>query len=155
MTTYVGFDTLLRWNGNTVIGQVRDITGPGTQQAAINVTTRESRDDEYLGGLRDGTEVTFDIVYDPALATQTILTTALANQTTHLVELLMVTPTATLPDGWRFFAMVAGFTPKAPLADALTADVTLRTTLAVAEIDYLIDHDANNLVDELTNYLIA
>lgn len=155
MTTYVGFDTLIRWNGNTIIGQVRDITGPGTQQAAVNVTTRESRNEEFIGGLRDGTELTFDIVYDPALATQTILTTALANQTTHLIELLMVTPTATLPDGWRFFALVTGFTHKSPLADAMTADVTLRVDRQVAEIEYLIDQAANNLVDELTNYLIA
>lgn len=155
MSEYAAYDVQLIWDG-TVVGQVRDISGPATTADAIDVTTRDGGgEDEYIGGLKDGGEVTFDVIYDPDLATQTVLLTAISNGTIALAELRTLLVDTDHPTGLRFFAQVGAFTPKAPMRDALTADVVCRLMAPLAEIDYLVDELANYLVDHSGNYLIA
>jgi hypothetical protein len=154
MSEYSGSLPILRWNGDTEIGQVRDINGPALQQANVDVTVRGDADQVYLGGLRDGGEVTFDLIYDPNLATQTILRTALEAGTINMLEFALLRTSTVNPPGFRFFALVTAFTPKAPLADALAADVTFQLTKTVSGLLYLVDETGEYLVDETTQYLI-
>jgi hypothetical protein len=153
MAKYVGPNSAaLSWN-SVVIAQVRDISGPAMVEDAVDVTTRENNDREYRAGLRDGSEITFDIIYDPALATHQTLQNAFLNGSVSIAELQTV-DTANLYDGFRFLAMVSGMTPEMPLEDALSANITLRTVGPVAPIIYLADEDGNYLVDEVGTYLI-
>lgn len=154
MSEYSGSLPRLRWNGDTEIGQVRDINGPALQQANVDVTVRGDNDQVYLGGLRDGGEVTFELIYDPDLATQTILRTALETATVNMIELALLRTSTVNPPGYRFFALVTAFQPKTPLADAMTADVTFKITHSVNGLLYLVDETGEYLIDETTQYLI-
>jgi hypothetical protein len=70
MANYAAYGTLLKINGTTVAG-VTNISGPNLTLETIDVTNHSSTSGwrEFVAGLKDGGEVTFDIVYDPAGAT--------------------------------------------------------------------------------------
>lgn len=155
MAKYSGYDAKLAWQG-VVVGQVRDVGGPALQQEAIDVTTRDDLDqDQYVGGLRDGGDLSFDVIYDPALASQTALRTALENGTRGMGELYTTAIGTAQPGGLRFFGKVTGFQPNAPMRDALTADVSIKLSHRPAQIDYLVDHAGNPIVTAAGKYVIA
>lgn len=132
MSKYAGYDVLLKVKNAgtyTTIAQVRDINGPSLKQDATEVTVRGgSMWREYIGGMKEGGEVALDVLFDPALATHAAtaapgLVHMLNNGT--LGDFQLVFPgTATC----TFFALVTGVEPKAPMADALRADVKLKTS---------------------------
>lgn len=153
MTKYVGPSAAaLSWN-KSIIGQVRDISGPAMVEEAVDVTTRESSDREYKSGLRDGGELTFDVIYDPNLATHDTLLQFLLAGSVGVAELQTV-DIANLYDGFRFLAMVSAMTPEMPLDGALGANITLRAVSQPVPIIYLVDESGNYLVDESGTYLI-
>lgn len=155
MSEYGGYEVRLMWNG-VAVGQVRDVGGPATQQEAIDVTTRDDAgSDQYIGGLLAGGEVAFDLVYDPGLDTQTVLRTALDAGSVGMGELHTGNQATDTPDGQRYFALVAGFEPSAPMRNALAADVMLALTSTPAPIIYLVDHAGNYLVTAAGKYLIT
>lgn len=59
----------------TVVAQVRDIAGPNQSSDVIETTSRDNANlyKTYLAGLRDGGEVTFDLVYDPDIVTLSLI----------------------------------------------------------------------------------
>jgi predicted secreted protein len=59
----------------TTIANVTSIGGPSRSRETIDVTAHDSADQymEFLGGLKDGGEVTADINYDPDQATSDLL----------------------------------------------------------------------------------
>lgn len=153
MTKYVGPSAAaLSWD-SVVIGQVRDISGPAMVEEAVDVTTRESSDREYKPGLRDGGELTFDVIYDPDLATHNTLQNSLLNGTVGVAE-LQTADVANLYDGFRFLAMVSAMTPEMPLDGALGANITLRAVSQPVPIIYLVDEAGTYLVDEAGTYLV-
>lgn len=153
MAKYVGPNSAaLSWN-SVVIAQVRDISGPAIVEDAVDVTTRENSSRVYTAGLRDGGELTFDVIYDSALATHSTLLNALLNGSVGSAELQTV-DIANLYDGFRFQAMVSAITPEMPLEDALGASITLRAVSQPKPIVYLVDHVGDYLVDESGAYLI-
>lgn len=155
MSEYNGYDVRLLWAG-AAVGQVRDVKGPGTEQDAIDVTTRDDAGaDQFVGGLRDGGEVAFDVIYDPGLASQTVLRAALEAGTLAMVELHATEIETARPGGMRGFGRVTEFEPGAPMRDALIADVTIQWSGVPAQIDYLVDHVGNFLVTAAGKYLIA
>lgn len=130
MANYAAYGTLLKINGTTVAG-VTNISGPNLTLETIDVTNHSSTSGwrEFVAGLKDGGEVTFDIVYDPAGATHMNASGGL------LYELDQGTSESfslTFPDSgatvWSFTAFVTSFEPGAPVADGLTASVTLKIT---------------------------
>lgn len=138
MAKYTGYESILAVESATpgiytTIAQVRDVTGPGLQQAAVEVTARDSSKwREFRGGLRDGGEVTFDMLYDPTVATHAAtpapgLVNLLTTGTARNFRLTFANATNTA----TFSALVTAFTPKSPLGDAMTADVTLKVSGAV------------------------
>ena len=131
MPKYSGYDAQLGVDdgagGYTTVAQVRDISGPGLGTDTIETSDRDGSGwKEFLGGLADGGEVTFDVLYDPTGATH--------NATTGLVGMLASKAVKSwqlaLPGSvnWTFDGLVTGFDPKAPLNDALTADVTIKVS---------------------------
>jgi len=117
----------------TVIAQVRDIAGPNQSTDTIETTSRDNANlyKSYLAGMRDGGEVTFDLVYDPDLATHS------AASAGGLVKLLqdgtlnnfrLSFPDAAPATTVTFAGIVTNFAPKAPMNDAFTADVTIKVS---------------------------
>lgn len=132
MAEYFGYDVLLKI-GAVIIGQVRDIEGPGLKMDTVEVTSRDSSKwRRRIAGLKDGGTVTFEIIYDPDLATH-------ANSSGGVPYLLLqgtssafslVLPDST-PTTIGFTAFVTSFKPKAPMEGALMADLELQVTGAV------------------------
>lgn len=118
----------------TAIAQMVDISGPTMSADTIEVTNRDGDGwKEFIAGLRDGGEVTFNIMYDPALTTHsasaaggvvTILSAGTRNS--FRIEFADSAPTTA-----TFDVVVTKFTPKMPLNDAQVADVTIKVSGAI------------------------
>lgn len=133
MTKHVGMLADLYWDpaGGTAwgsaISQVRDISGPSFSRNAIDVTTRDQTDDywmEYLKGLKDGGELTFDLAFDPAVhgtASSGLLSDFEENTT--IPEWRLVFPDST---EWTFPGFLTAFEPAEPLDDVLGASLTVK-----------------------------
>lgn len=126
-----GHGTLLkRGNGATpevftTIAEVASISGPALAQETIDVTSHDSTDGwrEFIGGLLDGGEVSFDVHLIPTNATHDNLWTDLSNRTLRNFQLVF-------PDGgattWAFSALVTGFSTNEPIDSQLSASVSLK-----------------------------
>lgn len=111
--------------GWDTIAAVRDIEGPGLAVDTIEAHDRDGGGwKEFMGGLKDGGEVSFDIAYDPAEDTH--------DGGTGLVSWLGATKDwrMALPASvnWDFSAILTTFQPTAPLNDLFTASITLKVT---------------------------
>ena len=138
MAKYTAYESVLRVNTVTTtfvdVGQVRDISGPSMTQDAVEVTARDtSKWRAFTPGLRDGGEVTFDLIYDPNLASHSA-----TNTTTGLVNFLLTGTAKTFrlvmsdSNYFSFSGIVTAFTPESPLEDAMTASCTIKVTGAVS-----------------------
>lgn len=138
MAKYTAYESVLRVNTVSTtfvdVGQVRDISGPSMTQAAVEVTARDtSKWRAFTPGLRDGGEVTFDLIYDPDLASHSA-----TNTTTGLVSFLLTGTAKTFrlvmsdSNYFSFSGIVTAFTPESPLEDAMTASCTIKVTGAVS-----------------------
>lgn len=137
MAEYSGYAATLQVDnsGYTTIGQVRDITGPSMALDAIDSTHRSTSGawKTALPGQIDGGEVTFDIAYDPDLATHSAaaapgLVYYMINRT---VKSFKINFPDTTPATATFSGFVTKFTPKEPQNDLLTADVTIKVAGAI------------------------
>lgn len=130
-----GFNSLLQIGDGatptenfTTIAEVKDISGPSLSLNPVGVTNQSSTGGwaEFIGGLLDAGEVTFDINYLPTHATHnaaTGLIRDLVNRTKRNFKLIFPNAGATT---WAFTALVTAFSPSEPVADALTASVSLK-----------------------------
>lgn len=107
----------------TTIGLVTNIGGPDGSATEINTTHLGSAAMEFLIGLRDEGQVTFDILYDPDNATHQGLLTDRDNKTLREFQLSLTDST---PTTWTFQAYVQGFSMNVAVDEAVTASVTLR-----------------------------
>ncbi|MDT3395433.1 phage tail tube protein [Streptomyces sp. B1866] len=108
----------------TAIANVTSITPPALARETLDTTTHGSPDGwrEYIGGLKDGGEVSIDINYDPRLHDQLAADFGDANPRDYKV----VWP-GTL-GSWSFAAVMTGFQPSAPHDDKLSATVTFQVS---------------------------
>lgn len=128
MANYAAFGTLLKF-GATTIASVMDISGPSLTLETVDVTNHSSTSAwrEFVGGVKDGGEISVEIVFDPVAATH-------KNASGGLLYLLTTRASGsfslTFPDAgatvWSFTAFVTAFEVGAPVADGLTASVTLK-----------------------------
>ena len=112
------------------IAEVKNIKGPKLKMDTIEVTSHSSTSAfrEFIAGLLDGGEVTFDMNWLPANATQSYAAGVLRdmyNRTKRNFQLVF--PSAS-PTTWTFAAYVTGFEPDAAVDGALMASLTLRLT---------------------------
>ncbi len=136
---YIGHGTLLqRGDGGgpevfTTVAEVLNISGPSISRDAVDVTTMDSPDQyrEFIGGLLDGGEVTFDVVYDPVdptiepvagLLSELALVSGSAATNWQLV---FSDPAATT---WAFPAIVTGVEPAEAIDDKVMLSVTLKVS---------------------------
>lgn len=131
-----GFGSLLKIGDGagpevfTTIAEVKDISGPSLSMATIDVTNQSSTGGwaEFIGGIKDAGEVTFDVNFLPADATHNAATGLIRdynNRTKRNFQLVFPDAGATT---WSFAALVTAFQPTEPIGDALTASVTLKIT---------------------------
>lgn len=129
-----GFGTeLRRGNGDidpgpetfTAIAESTNISGPGLSRETIDTTSHQSPGQwmEFLGGLKDGGEVSIDINYDPAEHD-----TLVADfDATAPINYQLAWPT-TPETVWGFPAILTGFEPEGPYDDKLAASLTFKVT---------------------------
>lgn len=114
--------------GFTTIAEVTNISGPGIQSEPLDVTHHSSTAGfrEYVGGLKDGGEVTLEMNYIPADDTQNSgagVLKDLVDQTLRNFKLIFPDPSLT---EFAFSALVTNFEPAAPVDGKLSASVTLK-----------------------------
>ena len=134
MAKYAAFGTLLkRGDGGgpevfATIGGVRDITGPGLSTETIDVTSHDSANAtrEFVASLKDGGEVTFDVVFDPDNTTHQNLRTDWQNRTVRNFQ--MVLPDAAPATTWSFSGIVTSYSQNAPVAGELSISVTIKVS---------------------------
>lgn len=109
------------------IGDTRDINGPGLTRDTHETTTRDSPNGykEFIGGLRDGGEVTVDITYSKTGSAYTDLLADFHENTAHNYKLKFVDGTSR---EWQFAALVTGMPLQAPLDDKLSLTVPMKIT---------------------------
>ena len=134
---YIGRGTLLqRGDGGgpeafTTVAEVLNISGPSISRDAVDVTTMDSPDQyrEFIGGLLDGGEVTFDVVYDPVDPTIEPVAGLLSElalvsgQAATNWQLVFSDPASTT---WAFPAIVTGIEPAESIDDKVMLSVTLK-----------------------------
>jgi predicted secreted protein len=105
------------------VASITSLSPPGISRNAIDVTAHDSADGwmEFLPGLKDGGEVSFDINYQPD-----VHDALLDDLSSNTVQSWQVT----FPDGtpWTFDAFLTGFEPDAPYDDKLAASITLKVS---------------------------
>lgn len=116
---------LQRFNGSSfdTIASVTSMSGPGISRETIDVTAHDSTDGwmEFLGGLKDGGEVTFDINRRPAIHDELLDDFEDTEPRTWRLEW----PSGT---AWTFDAILTGYEPDSPYDDKLSASVTLKVS---------------------------
>lgn len=109
----------------TSIGEPFEITPPQQMDDEIEVTHFGSPDGskEFIGGLTDPGECSFNVNYVPGGATEDMLFAAKATRKPRGFRI-------TWPNGttWTFDLLVRGLQPTAPLNDRLTMQVTGRVS---------------------------
>jgi len=125
-----GYNTILaRWSGSAYedVSEITGLVGPSYSQDTIETshmaTTNEFK--TFIGGLKDGGEVTLDCQFDPAGgATQhDDLKTDLEGSAMGLYKITFPDTTTCI-----FNALVTGWTPTEPLEDKLTLAVTFKVS---------------------------
>ena len=131
----IGHGTLLQRGDSaappnyTTVAEVMDITPPQAEADDIEATHMESpgRRKEYIQGLIDGGEATFQLNWIPDNPTHDHITGLKALQRSGET----VPWRLRLPDDvliWNFPAYVKSFNPEIPVGDKMTASVTLKVT---------------------------
>jgi predicted secreted protein len=123
--------TILRLNG-TAIASVKDIKGPARSRKTIEVTTHDSVGgyDEFVTGLRSAGDLTFSIIYDPSTPSHGTPANGLNWQFDDAGSAGswdLIFPLTGSP-GFKFLGDLTGFSPNAPLNDALSADITVKVS---------------------------
>lgn len=117
----------------TQITEITSITGPGMDRDAIDVTHLNSASNarEFIAGVFDGGEVTVEMNYDPADATQVILTEAITGTSDPSTEFVVSLPDTDATE-ISFTAIPTGFSPNVGgVSEGVTASATLKVSGAV------------------------
>jgi|HigsolmetaAR203D_1030402.scaffolds.fasta_scaffold12346_4 predicted secreted protein len=131
MAGYSGFGTRFeRGDGGTpetfdLIGEATDISGPEQERDTIEVTSHQSPDGfrEWVGGLSDGGEVSFEVRYDPAL--HNVLQDDFADPQPRNYRIVLPDP----PGGiWNFRAFITAMGMAFPMEDAMSCSFTFKVT---------------------------
>lgn len=130
MSKYDGYGVVLEYddagNGTWVaIAQVRDVDGPELLTEAIEASCHSDDSNnhrDYVPGLNDLGDISFELAYDDSLASHTWLRSS--------ARAAFKDFRVTHPDSgstiWTFQAMVTSLSPKFPVDGLMTADVTLK-----------------------------
>lgn len=109
----------------TAIADPTSISGPGLSRETIDVTSHGSPDGwmEFIGGLKDGGEVSVDVNYDPAA--HDLLIADFEDSVPRNYQVVFPDPGTTT---WGIKAVLTGFEPEAPYDDKLAASLTFKVS---------------------------
>lgn len=109
----------------------KDISGPGVSRETIDITNHDSADGyrEYLPGLGDGGEVSYDLVFDSASAAHETLYNTAAGGGVHNFYLKLPGFVSTGAGGyWSFAGIFTKCDISTPVADVVMASVAIKVT---------------------------
>jgi len=115
----------------TDLAFVADMQGPGINIETIDVTTHDSADNfqQFLAGIADGGEVSFDLVFDPNLAGHETLYNDTAARQLHNFYLKAPGWVSTVAGGYFAFAgLLTKFDLTFPVKDKIGASVTVKVS---------------------------
>lgn len=136
MTKIFGFGAELAWDpaggtSYTTIGQIQSITGPGLTRETVDVTTHDNANmwRSFIKGLKDGGELSFDILYDPVLGTHNYSLGLLSDfgDDSTIPNFRLTFPDAANTQ-WTFPGIVTNFEASEPIDDALKASITIKVS---------------------------
>lgn len=109
----------------TTIGEATSISGPEMERDTIDVTSHDSpnRFREWVGGLVDAGEVSFEVNYDPAI--HNVLKADFQDPLPRNYRIVLPTP----PGGqWAFKAFITNMGPEFPHDDKMSAEFTFKVS---------------------------
>lgn len=111
-----------------VIANVTNIQGPQRKRETIDVTAHDSPDQwmEFIGGLKDGGEVSLDINYDPAEATHD-LDDDFDDDVARNYQVVIL-PGTEDEYTWSVKAIMTGLEDEFPYDDKMARTMTLKIT---------------------------
>lgn len=130
------FGTAIQWDpaggsSYTAIGQVESIGGPSLSRDSIDVTTHDNANTwrSFIKGLKDGGEITFSIIYDPALATHDFSTGLLSDfdEDSVIPNWRLIFPD-TANTTWTLPGFLTAFNVNEAIDDAIKADITIKVS---------------------------
>ena len=128
---YAAFGCALKKGGTEYAG-VTNIAGPELSLDTADVTSHDSTAawEEHVGTILRSGNLTLDIVYDPADATHKYAAGGLLYDLVQRAEIALTLVFSDVgTTTWTFAkVLVIGFTPTAPVGEALTASVTIKPT---------------------------
>lgn len=109
----------------TTVGEIISISGPEQSLDTVDATNMDSASStrEYIAGLIDSGEVSFEMNFLPATATQTNVRDDLTNRTLRNFQIIWPDTGNTQVD---FAAFVTSVSRSTPLDDRMTASITLK-----------------------------
>lgn len=109
----------------TAIADATGISGPGLSRETLDVTSHGSPDQwmEFLGGLKDGGEVSVDVNYQPA--NHDTLIDDFNDDAPRNYQLVFPDEDSTT---WTIKSIIKGFEPDAPYDDKLAASLTFKVS---------------------------
>jgi predicted secreted protein len=135
-TARIGWGAQLHlYNGTTLteLAEITAITLPNPQVSEVEATHFKSpnRRREYIAGLIEDGEGTFEMNYDPGSATDVLIRAALAAGDARAYKIVI--PDATV--NWEVSGnlIVKGYERNVPIDDRMTATLSVRFTGAVTE----------------------
>ncbi|MFF4610317.1 phage tail tube protein [Streptomyces albidoflavus] len=108
----------------TAIANVTSVSGPEIERETYDVTSHDSVDGwrEFIGGLKDGGEVSLELNYDPRVHDDLVADF----EDTEARDYKLVFPLSL--GTWEFKALLTGFSQEAPVDDKLSAELTFKVT---------------------------
>lgn len=137
MTEYAGYLTQLQRRTDAgppevwqTVAQIRDLNGPAGQSDQIEVSHRDDQWRHFVAGMRDGGEVTCDIIFDPDHASHDPTLTGsmwdlMETGTRDLYRLVFPGEDEDTTTS-AFSAFVSNFAITSPMEGGLGANLTLK-----------------------------
>lgn len=110
----------------TAVAEVYDITPPNETTDIIDVSHMMSTDREFIMGLTDPGECSFEMNFVPGSASEALLLAAKAARAAK--NFRIVFPNLAT---WTFGGLLTGYEPAMPNDDKMTCTVTIKVTGAV------------------------
>jgi predicted secreted protein len=131
-TTYVSGGVIEKWQASTndfcAVGEINDIQPPAPTKETVDTTHMGSVGGyrEFISGLKDGGEVTFNINF--SYADYKVFKDNFENDDQPRRYRVQFPDDVTNPTTWYFDAVVTAIPPQAPTADKVVADITLKVS---------------------------
>lgn len=132
MSKLFGYGSVLQvttTTGDAAIGQITNISGPGSDFPEVDTTTMDSSSNyrTSVPGLGEPGEYTISLAYDPALTSHKRLAYYMGQRQTKSFKVYQGGSTASFNED-AFSGWIKGLSREIPMDNLITADVTIKVT---------------------------